>query len=142
VVPPPQVAVPALGAALGEQPSTLQAALGIDAPSLTQFKLNHPSRLVVYRYEPDERYDKLAVPVGTTPGGISGPDVSRFGSVPTLALPEVPPSIVPGAYYVTREPLFSLKVPLWGTLNWRALVELVTTAVLYIRAFTAGQVGR
>lgn len=140
VVSVPQVDVPALSAELGEKPSTLQDALGIDAPSLTEFKLNYSPRLVVYRYEPDERYDKLAVPVSTMPGPVvSGPDVSPLGSVPTLPLPDVPPSIVAGAYYVTRELLFSLKVPLWGMLNWRALVELDTAAVLYIRAFTAGQ---
>jgi hypothetical protein len=134
-----KAAIRTLRSALRAEPSTLQEVIGLDAPVLTDFKLNH-HRLVVYRYDPDERYDKLSVPVSTTPGSAaSGPNPMAFGSVPTLPLPEVPPSIQPGIYYIVRELLFSLKVPLWGMLNWRALVELDTGAVLYIRALTAGQ---
>jgi hypothetical protein len=40
---------------------------------------------------------------------------------------------------VVREVLFSLTVPEWGNLNWRAFLEPSTGAVLYLRALTAGQ---
>jgi zinc metalloprotease ZmpB len=66
-------------------------------------------------------------------------EVQPLASVPTLPLPAVPPSIQPGVHYIVRELLFSLTVPVWGALNWRAFVELQTGAVLYLRALTAGQ---
>ena len=40
-------------------------------------------------------------------------------------------------YYVVREVLFTLPLPGWGELNWRAFVEPATGAVLYLRAFVA-----
>ena len=56
---------------------------------------------------------------------------------PTLPLPPVPPSIVPGRHYVVREVLFRLAVPGEPELNWRAFVEPESRAVLYLRALTS-----
>ena len=56
---------------------------------------------------------------------------------PTLPLPPVPPSIVPGRHYVVREVLFRLTVPGEPELNWRAFVEPESRAVLYLRALTS-----
>jgi zinc metalloprotease ZmpB len=56
---------------------------------------------------------------------------------PTLPLPPVPPSIVPGRHYVVQEVLFRLAVPGEPELNWRAFVEPESRAVLYLRALTS-----
>ena len=56
---------------------------------------------------------------------------------PTLPLPPVPPSIVPGQHYVVQEVLFRLTLPGEPELNWRAFVEPESRAVLFLRALTA-----
>ena len=56
---------------------------------------------------------------------------------PTLPLPPVPASIVPGRHYVVREVLFRLTVAGEPELNWRAFVEPESGAVLYLRALTS-----
>jgi hypothetical protein len=56
---------------------------------------------------------------------------------PTLPLPPVPATIVPGRHYVVREVLFRLTVRGEPELNWRAFVEPESRAVLYLRALTA-----
>ena len=78
-----------------------------------------------------------------TGGGGPAADTSGIGGTaaleegpPTLRLPPVPTSIVPGQHYVVREVLFSLTVNA-EELNWRAFVEPSTGAVLYLRALTA-----
>ena len=60
---------------------------------------------------------------------------------PTLPLPPVPASIIPGRHYVVREVLFRLIVPGEPLLNWRAFVEPESGAVLYLRALTASATG-
>jgi Fungalysin/Thermolysin Propeptide Motif len=74
-------------------------------------------------------------PAGGTSG--SGTSAALQEAPPTLPLPPVPTPIVPGRHYVVREVLFSLTVGAEGELNWRALVEPSTGAVLYLRALTA-----
>jgi hypothetical protein len=59
------------------------------------------------------------------------------GGPPTLPLPPVPPSIVPGRHYVVREVLFRLAPPNHVPVNWRAFVEPESGAVLYLRALTS-----
>jgi zinc metalloprotease ZmpB len=54
---------------------------------------------------------------------------------PTLPLPRVPEEIREGVHYRVTEVLFTLELPGRGELNWRALVEVGSGAVLYLRAF-------
>jgi zinc metalloprotease ZmpB len=90
-------------------------------------------RALIYRYDPDKRFD----PESSQPKeGLlqEGP--------PTLPLPAIPGDIQPGIFYVVTEALFSLALPNWGELNWRAFIETRTGAVLYLRAFVAGATGK
>lgn len=87
------------------------------------------SRLVIYRYQPETRLDPTLNEEGQPP------------SSPRLNLPDVPRSIVAGRHYVAREVLFSLELPEWGLLEWRALIEVETDAVLYLRAFVESCTG-
>ena len=79
---------------------------------------------------------------GFAPNGPAQPLPSAGGEAmqkgpPTLPLPPVPTSIVPGRHYVVREVLFRLTVPGEPELNWRAFVEPESRAVLYLRALTS-----
>jgi hypothetical protein len=49
----------------------------------------------------------------------------------------LPPTIRDGRHYIVTEVLFTLALPGWGELNWRAFFERNTGAVLYLRAFVA-----
>ena len=56
--------------------------------------------------------------------------------LPSLPLPPVPDSIEEGRHYVCVKYGFSLTLPRFGgRLNWVALVEVNTLAVLYLRPF-------
>jgi len=89
--------------------------------------INGKSRLV-YRYEPKKRIDPEAQ---SSPGGElqEGP--------PTLPLPPVSNAINPGQHYVVTEALFTLPVEGFGSVNWRAFIEVNAGEVLYLRAFVA-----
>ncbi len=171
-------------------PQSLREALGIDYPEGQNFSFNG-SRLLVYYYDPEERFDREAqqegspslgmgspaadtgagemppeekegpadagdigagdIPAG--PGGLpplqdslmlqgfSGETDTASSTVfqkgpPILPLPPEPDSIAPGRHYVVREILFTLTMPVWGELHWRAFVEPDSRAVLYLRALT------
>jgi hypothetical protein len=105
--------------------------LGVDASSL----VINATRALVYRYDPDERFD-LQVVLDEPSDAMTG-----FGTdtppMPRLPLPPVPLSLTPGQHYVVTEVLFTLPVDRWGPLNWRAFVEAETGAVLYLRALVA-----
>lgn len=57
--------------------------------------------------------------------------------VPTLPLPRVHEEVREGVHYRVTEVLFTLELPGRGELNWRALVEVGSGSVLYLRAFTS-----
>jgi zinc metalloprotease ZmpB len=85
--------------------------------------------MMVYRYDAARRleshpYDKH--------------DNGFGGEPPTLPLAAVPASIKDGTHYVVIDVLFTLAVRTWGTLNWRAFIEVETGAVLYLRALVDG----
>ncbi len=115
--------------AFGSEPAALREALGLDESTAQQLTIND-ARSLVYRYDPEERLEPSTV-------GESGLE----GGTPTLPLPAVPDSIQPGRHYVVREVLFSLPLPEWGGLNWRAFIEPETGAVLYLRALVASATG-
>ena len=110
-----------------DEASSLLEALGLDQPTAERLRVND-TRLLVYRYDPDDRLDPTAA---------AGDRPSLEGGAPTLPLPPVPDEIQPGRHYVVREVLFSLWLPEWGDLNWRAFIEPRTGAVLYLRALVA-----
>lgn len=98
---------------------------------LNNLVINERPRFLIYQYDPANRIDT---------GGSSGVQPSQavlHTNPPTLPLPAVPVSIEPMRHYVVSEVLFSMAVPNWGTLNWRAFVEVETCAILYLRAFVA-----
>lgn len=104
----------------------LRAVLAL-RPGDGQITINQ-QKLLVYQYRKDNR-QQLA--------GEQQPHEEGH-HVPTLILNAVPDSIQDGRYYVVREVLFSLPLPGYGALNWRAFIEVETGVVLYLRALTAG----
>jgi hypothetical protein len=52
----------------------------------------------------------------------------------TLPMPELPGTIRDGDFYLVREIVFSYGLPFKHNLNWRALIDVATGAVLYLRA--------
>ena len=110
-----------------DEASSLHEALGMDDAAAQGLRVND-TRLLAYRYDPADRLD---------PTASTDEPPSLQGGAPTLPLPPVPDAIEPGRHYVVREVLFSLALPGWGDLNWRAFIEPRTGAVLYLRAFVA-----
>lgn len=98
-------------------------------------------RFFVYRYDPAKRTDdpKRQTSVHNTPEqpAIQGDDQPLCGTPPTLPLPPVPESIREGRWYVVSELIFRLPYE-GGRMNWRALVEVETNGILYLRALTSG----
>ena len=91
-------------------------------------------RFFVYRYDPDERQPKKARKVGDG----KALDLEREDVELTLPLPRVPRTIRRGRDYLVAEVVFSLPFAGLETLNWRALFEVETNAVLWLRALIAG----
>lgn len=89
-------------------------------------------RFFVYRYDPAQRQPNRPV-TGDKPVNLESDDFE-----PTFPLPPVPDAIRPGGDYVVAEVLFMLPYVGIGDLNWRALIEVETNAVLYLRALIAG----
>jgi hypothetical protein len=99
-----------------------------DAPNL---RINR-TRLLVYRYIAADRVDRHP-PKDSDSGFHFEP--------PTLPLPPVPAFILDGTHYIVVEALFSLPLPDYGMLNWRAFIEPESGAVLYLRALVDGVTG-
>ena len=102
-----------------------------DHPMLTH------GRFFVYRYDAKNRQaSHRPKHSGDRTNGTGA--IERDDIHPTLPLPPVPDKIKDGHDYLVAEIVFSLTTPQWGRLNWRALVEVETNAVLYLRALIAG----
>lgn len=96
-------------------------------------------RFYVYRYEAAQRTD-AAVPPGPR---VARQDALPFQETPppTLELPPVPQVIHEGQWYVVAELQFRL--PYQGNrMIWRALVEVETNTIVYLRALTSGVSGQ
>jgi hypothetical protein len=102
---------------------------GVDADRL---RVNQ-SRFYVYRYDPQTR--QPAAPDDEGQGTI---DLEAHDVEITLPLPPVPDTIHPGGDYLVTEVVFTLPYAGFDTLNWRALIEVETNAVLWLRALIAG----
>jgi hypothetical protein len=82
-------------------------------------------RLLIYRFKA-ERRELLEDPS----------ESGKFGHKhPTIPLPPVPKSIKQDKHYVSAEVQFALALKGQATMNWTAIIEAETLAVLYLRAF-------
>lgn len=87
---------------------------------------------IIYQYDPAQRVDPE----------IEGHKDSKNERVPSLDLPSVPDNIKSGQHYIVLEVLFTLNMPGWGEIHWRAMLELETGAVIYLRAFIQATDGK
>ena len=116
---------------LSEQAPTGTRPLRLGRPRVNR------GRFFVYRY--DEKNRQAHGEDGHSHSGVNEAlEIEAHDVHPTLPLPPVPDSIEGGRYYLVAEILFSTATQPWGPLNWRALVEVETNAVLYLRALTDG----
>jgi zinc metalloprotease ZmpB len=121
--------------ASGMEPKTLtltalKKKLGIELEEMSDGRIE---RQVVYRFEPDERVEVIEDEHGSCFGGHAPPPPD---------LPPLPDGIEKGEHYIVDEVLFrAARQPGEPPVNWRALVEPATGAVLYIRALVAGAFG-
>jgi hypothetical protein len=117
----------ALGLAEGQGEEARKGA----GPDAARLRVNR-GRFFVYRYDPELRQpNEPAVDDRTF-------DLERDNIQPTLPLPPVPETIRPGGDYLVAETLFTLPFGGMSRLNWRALIEVETNAVLYLRALISG----
>lgn len=86
-------------------------------------------RFFVYRYDPRQRQP--------TPYEQRG-EIEKHDMHPTLPLPPLHERLREGQDYLVAELLFTATSSPWGVLNWRALVEVESGAVLYLRALIDG----
>ena len=91
------------------------------------------SRFYVYRYDPQAR--QPAAPDDREQGTY---DLEADDVEITLPLPPVPDTIRAGGDYLVTEVVFTLPYAGFGTLNWRALIEVETNSILWLRALIAG----
>ncbi len=87
---------------------------------------------IIYQYDPAQRVDPE----------IEERKDSKSEVVPSIDLPNVPDSIKPGRHYIVLEVLFTLNMPGWGEIHWRAMLELQTGSVIYLRAFVQATDGK
>jgi hypothetical protein len=108
-----------------------EAATHAVAPPGTDLRVNQ-GRFFVYRYDPEERQPK--------PHDVDDKhaDLEADDEEITFPLPPLPRNIRPGRDYFVVEVVFTLPLPGLPFLNWRALIELETNTVLYLRALIAG----
>ncbi len=114
-------------AATGSYDDLVRAAI----PAAAAMRINR-TQLMVYRYDAAKR---------TSGHPHNDSDPGFHSEPPSLPLPDVPSSIVDGKHYVVVEALFSLPLPDYGMLNWRAFIEPESKAVLYLRALVDGVTG-
>jgi zinc metalloprotease ZmpB len=139
----------------GEQPAatpadeTVRRALGLAqepgerartaaGPDAAGLRVNR-GRFFVYRYDPSQRQPVL--PGVDSVVDAEGVDPEDRVIEPTLPLPPVPETVRPGGDYLVVEVLFTLPFSGISELNWRALIEVETDAVLYLRALISGVSG-
>ncbi len=110
--------------------AALKKMLGVDLYNMRDGRIE---RQVVYRFEPDQRVE---VP--------EDEDEGQFGEHPpdALDLSSLPRGIKKGEHYIVNEVLFQAsRHKDEPPVNWRALVEPKSGAVLYIRALVAYATG-
>lgn len=117
-----------------------ERALGAGGPSeaadVSRLRVNQ-ARFYVYRYDPDQRQE--ATPRTRDAKPEDRPlDLEQDDVTITLPLPPVPDAVRPGGDYLVSEVVFTLPYAGLESLNWRALIEVETNAVLWLRALISG----
>ena len=102
--------------------------LAADAPPRDNARVIR-GRFFYYRYDPAKRIPRL--------DDFADTETKEVPPLP-FDLAPVPDSIQPGQYYLVSETTFSYRDKTWGDINWQALVEVETEAVLFIRPLAAG----
>jgi hypothetical protein len=105
---------------------------GAAIPDAARLRVNQ-GRFFVYRYDPEQRQ-----PEAPQAAREEGLDLERDDVELTFPLPPVPDTIKPGSDYLVNEVVFTLPFAGIDRLNWRALFEVETNAVLWMRALIAG----
>jgi zinc metalloprotease ZmpB len=106
---------------------TLAALLGLKPGSKDAKSLKITgTRLVVYQFEADKRQLTPETPAN---------DELVAHEHPTLPLPPLPSSIVEDGHYVSAVVHFQLGTRAYPMLQWRAIIDVATGAVLHLRAF-------
>ena len=108
---------PTLASLLGLKPGSKQA---------KSLKITD-RRLVVYQYEAAKRQPEAE-------GAGEEEDLVAHDH-PTLPLPALPAAIVEDGHYVSLLVHFELGTSRYPTLNWRAIIDVATGAVLHLRPF-------
>lgn len=106
-------------------PATLSHLLGVEGGELPTI---NAKRLLVYRFDPEDRGDALGPQEPTDP-------TQAHVSHPTLSPPAPSEAIHPHRHYVVVEVLFTLAVEGWGDVNWGALIEPETGSILRLDSF-------
>lgn len=84
-------------------------------------------RMVVFHFDAARRHgEPQETPPADQPIGLQEPQL------PSMPLPELPPSIKDGAFYVALEVFFVASGP-WGRLNWVAYIDVDTDAILQLK---------
>jgi len=106
---------------------TLASLLGLKPGSKAAKSLKITgTRLVVYQYEAAKRQPEAEAP---------GEDELVAHDHPTLDLPPLPAAIVEDGHYVSAVVHFQLGTSRFPLLNWRAIIDVATGAVLHLRPF-------
>lgn len=128
-LPPDRMVREALGLAEGPEGETDEMA---PVPDADRLRVNQ-GRFFVYRYDPEQRQ-----PTAPEAAADKTLDLERDDVELTFPLPPVPATIQPGNDYLVTEVVFTLPFAGIEQLNWRALFEVETNAVLWMRALIAG----
>jgi zinc metalloprotease ZmpB len=106
---------------------TLASLLGLKPGSKAAKSLKITgTRLVVYQYEAAKREPEAEAPAE---------DELVSHEHPTLPLPPLPASIMEDGHYVSAVVHFQMGTSQFPTLNWRAIIDAATGAVLHLRPF-------
>jgi hypothetical protein len=108
----------------------ISVGLSSNGDNRSNFKINE-TRLVVFKYEASKRF---------TDHGRHDNDKEGHGGHSekdfTLPLQPVNDTVKDGEFYIVHEVLFTYGPSNARTLNWRAMIEVETNSVLYLRALT------
>src|SRR5262245_11305871 len=104
---------------------TLANLLGLSAKAGKSLNITG-TRLVVHQYEAAKRQPEAEPP---------GEDELVAHEPPTLELPPLPASIMEDGHYVSAVVHFELGTREFPQLNWRAIIDVTTGAVLHLRPF-------
>lgn len=121
--------------------TTIKTAKGLKDQEVTPRLIR--GRFFIYRYDPAKRTEDFPQqpPATHLPHEVAtDSNLLLTDSPPTLPIPAVAKPIQPDHWYLVAELIFRLPY-LGRPMNWRALVEVETNSILYLRALTSGVSG-